>query len=195
MNYIEWKSELETFLVDLPYDEKQKVFSYFSEMYADKREAGYREEEIIAEFGAPYDVARRVLDNGEEEYGALRQQSRKADEERQSEARKERSAIFAVLLTVLAIPAIIAAAAVTFAFCVAGISVIASGLVYLIAAIGIAVDGEAAVGLCAAGLGLVISGAGVMLVPLLHKLVKLMWKAIKKLFTFIKGALTGGGNA
>ena len=61
MTYIKWKDEVEGYLVSLPQEEKQKIFSYFSEMYADKRDAGKSEAQIIEEFGAPYDVAKRIL--------------------------------------------------------------------------------------------------------------------------------------
>lgn len=66
MTYIKWKDEVESYLVDMPQDEKQKLFSYFSEMYADKRDAGISEAQIIEEFGAPYDVAKRILEGGRE---------------------------------------------------------------------------------------------------------------------------------
>lgn len=61
MTYIQWRDELEGQLKSLPDEERQKVFSYFSEMYADKRDAGLTESQIINEFGAPYDVAQRIL--------------------------------------------------------------------------------------------------------------------------------------
>lgn len=61
MKYIQWRDELEGYLRDLPEEERQKIFAYFSEMYADKRDAGMSEREITAEFGAPYDVAQRIL--------------------------------------------------------------------------------------------------------------------------------------
>lgn len=66
MTYIKWKDEVESYLVNMPQDEKQKLFSYFSEMYADKRDAGISEAQIIEEFGAPYDVAKRILEGGKE---------------------------------------------------------------------------------------------------------------------------------
>ncbi|MDE5789096.1 MAG: DUF1700 domain-containing protein [Clostridia bacterium] len=66
MTYIKWKDEVESYLVNMPQDEKQKLFSYFSEMYADKRDAGLSEAQIIEEFGAPYDVAKRILEGGKE---------------------------------------------------------------------------------------------------------------------------------
>ena len=61
MTYIKWKDEVESYLGNLSASEKQKVFSYFAEMYADKRDAGMSEEKIIEGFGAPYDVAQRIL--------------------------------------------------------------------------------------------------------------------------------------
>lgn len=61
MKYIKWQDELEGYLCSLPREEKDKAFSYFSEMYADKREAGMSEEEIVESFGPPYDVAKRIL--------------------------------------------------------------------------------------------------------------------------------------
>ena len=60
MTYIKWKDEVEGYLISLPAEEKQRIFSYFSEMYADKRDAGKSEAQIIEEFGAPYDVAKRI---------------------------------------------------------------------------------------------------------------------------------------
>ena len=61
MTYIKWKDEVESYLIYLSDAEKQKILSYFSEMYADKRDAGKSEAQIIEEFGAPYDVAKRIL--------------------------------------------------------------------------------------------------------------------------------------
>lgn len=61
MTYIKWKDEVESYLINLSDTEKQKILSYFSEMYADKRDAGKSEAQIIEEFGAPYDVAKRIL--------------------------------------------------------------------------------------------------------------------------------------
>lgn len=66
MTYIKWKDEVESYLGNLSEEEKQKIFSYFSEMYADKRDAGKSEEQIIEEFGAPYDVAKRILEGNKE---------------------------------------------------------------------------------------------------------------------------------
>lgn len=61
MTYIEWMDELKKNLLSLPREEQERVSSYFSEIYADKRDAGFSEKQIIAEFGPPYDAAKRVL--------------------------------------------------------------------------------------------------------------------------------------
>lgn len=61
MTYIEWIDELKSYLLEMPQSDRQKVIAYFAEMYADKRDAGFSENEIIKEFGAPYDAAKRIL--------------------------------------------------------------------------------------------------------------------------------------
>ena len=66
MTYIKWKDEVESYLGNLSAEEKQRIFSYFAEMYADKRDAGKSEAQIIEEFGAPYDVAKRILEGSKE---------------------------------------------------------------------------------------------------------------------------------
>lgn len=68
MTYLKWQDELESYLGTLSREERERIFSYFAEMYADKRDAGIPEKEIIEEFGAPYDAAKRILaENGDNE--------------------------------------------------------------------------------------------------------------------------------
>lgn len=70
MTYIKWKDEVESYLYGMSEEEKRKVFSYFAEMYADKRDAGKSEAQIVEEFGAPYDVAKKILSDSRENAGA-----------------------------------------------------------------------------------------------------------------------------
>ncbi|MDE6613273.1 MAG: hypothetical protein K2K28_01815, partial [Clostridia bacterium] len=45
------------------------VLDYYAEAYADRRDAGFTEREIIDDFGAPYDAAQRILsEHGDTEY-------------------------------------------------------------------------------------------------------------------------------
>ncbi|MDE6275047.1 MAG: hypothetical protein K2M75_00765 [Clostridia bacterium] len=61
MTYNEWRDELKSNLLCVPENEMLRVLDYYAEAYADRRDAGYSEREITAEFGAPYDAAQRIL--------------------------------------------------------------------------------------------------------------------------------------
>lgn len=61
MKYNEWRDELKNNLLSVGESERQRVLDYYAEAYADRREAGFSEREIIEEFGAPYDAAQRIL--------------------------------------------------------------------------------------------------------------------------------------
>lgn len=66
MTYNEWRDEIKSNLLCVPEAERRRVLDYYAEAYADRREAGFTEREIIEEFGAPYDAAQRILaDNPE----------------------------------------------------------------------------------------------------------------------------------
>lgn len=60
MTKYEWERRLKKCLRDLPSIEQDKVFDYYDELFADKIECGMREEDIIDEFGSPYEVADRI---------------------------------------------------------------------------------------------------------------------------------------
>jgi len=61
MTYNEWRDELKSNLLSVSESERRRVLDYYAEAYADRRDAGYTEREIIDEFGAPYDAAQRIL--------------------------------------------------------------------------------------------------------------------------------------
>lgn len=61
MTYTEWRDELKDNLLCVSENERRRVLDYYAEAYADRREAGFTEREIIADFGAPYDAAQRIL--------------------------------------------------------------------------------------------------------------------------------------
>ena len=66
MTYNEWRDELKSNLLCVPESEMLRVLDYYAEAYADRRDAGYSEREITAEFGAPYDAAQRILAESEQ---------------------------------------------------------------------------------------------------------------------------------
>ena len=61
MKYNEWRAELKNNLLGVSENERDRVLDYYAEAYADRREAGFSEREIIEEFGAPFDAAQRIL--------------------------------------------------------------------------------------------------------------------------------------
>lgn len=61
MTYNEWRDELKSNLLSVSASERRRVLDYYAEAYADRRDAGYTEREIIEDFGAPYDAAQRIL--------------------------------------------------------------------------------------------------------------------------------------
>ncbi len=63
MTYNEWRDELKSNLLNVSESERYRVLDYYAEAYADRRDAGYSERQIIEDFGAPYDAAQRILLN------------------------------------------------------------------------------------------------------------------------------------
>ena len=68
MTYNEWRDELKNNLLTVSDAERRRVLDYYAEAYADRREAGFTEREIIDGFGAPYDAAQRILYEGADDY-------------------------------------------------------------------------------------------------------------------------------
>ncbi len=65
MTYNEWRDELKSNLLCVSESERRRVLDYYAEAYADRRDAGFTEREIIEDFGAPYDAAQRILGDGQ----------------------------------------------------------------------------------------------------------------------------------
>ncbi len=65
MTYNEWRDELKSNLLCVSENERRRVLDYYAEAYADRRDAGFTEREIIEDFGAPYDAAQRILGDGQ----------------------------------------------------------------------------------------------------------------------------------
>ena len=113
MTYTEWRDELKNNLLSVSEAERRRVLDYYAEAYADRREAGFSEREIISEFGAPYDAAQRILHESDdfgyseapksshfgdsdesrrsERYADAREERRAEREEARCERREERS--------------------------------------------------------------------------------------------------------
>ena len=99
MTYNEWRDELKSNLLCVSESERRRVLDYYAEAYADRRDAGFSEREIIEDFGAPYDAAQRILGENrtesysydyEEEPRSRRDARRQEREERERRREEER---------------------------------------------------------------------------------------------------------
>ena len=94
MTYNEWKDELKSNLLCVSDSERRRVLDYYAEAYADRRDAGFTEREIIEDFGAPYDAAKRILSERGDDYfeepqeAPLSKRDMREIEKRQKEERK-----------------------------------------------------------------------------------------------------------
>lgn len=82
----EWTAELRRRIRRLPDDEIRRVIEYYEELYADKSERGFPENEIISQFGNPADVADKILGDYDAEVSPLQT---RFDERRNAEREKK----------------------------------------------------------------------------------------------------------
>ncbi|MDE6471524.1 MAG: DUF1700 domain-containing protein [Clostridia bacterium] len=204
MTYNEWRDELKCNLLCVPEQERARVLDYYAEAYADRRDAGYAEQEITAEFGAPYDAAQRILsesgeqyfiDNtlemGEDQSDDLKSKSNPTfDCNKQNVAQKssEHTWVFVLLCVIFAIPIfgiLMAMVCVTIGFSVTPFALLIAGVATIGAGVG-ELFADAVSGVVAIGAGLVLFGISLIIMPLFLKLVKLMWKLFIKFFAWLK---------
>lgn len=216
MTYNEWRDELKNNLLSVSESERQKVLDYYAEAYADRREAGFSEREIIADFGAPYDAAQRILcdrsDYSDDPFnGEKRERESKArprqEEERprgdnsntdspedeiksdDSDSIRNNRLLFVLLCLVFAAPLFgifMGMVGVSIGFCVAPFAVLFSGIGIAGGGIGAMVGGQIFTGLAAFGLGLIVVGVGVILTSVFTKILKFIWKLWSDLFKWLK---------
>lgn len=215
MTYTEWRDELKSNLLCVSESERRRVLDYYAEAYADRREAGFSEREIIEEFGAPYDAAQSMLADNQVPYteapadAATPHKTQTAPPVYSPPPPPPRPAIttppqpqpapvndktenntgYVILCVVLAVPVtmfILLAVITTVALCVTPILAIASGGAMVGAAAGTFIAGEVAYGFYVLGVGIAALGVGIALCPLFFKLTALIWKGFPKFFAWLK---------
>lgn len=60
MTYKQWEFELKHLLSGLPEKEIDAATGYYAEIYGDKKDAGFSDEDILKEFGTPEECAERI---------------------------------------------------------------------------------------------------------------------------------------
>lgn len=217
MKYNEWRDELKNNLLSVSEAERRRVLDYYAEAYADRRDAGFTEREIIDDFGAPYDAAQRILSENPEPYSESPRQRKETTRERERYAppppppppppaepyedpRKyspkprqkpdgDASWVFVLLCVIFAIPIFFVILGMTIATVALCVAPFAV-LVSGVITIGAGIGGlftDVMSGAATIASGVMIFGVSLILIPLCCGLVKLMWKVFKKLFTWLKG--------
>lgn len=184
MNYTEWCNELNNNLLSVSKNERRKVLDYYAEAYADRREAGFSEQETINDFGAPNDAARRILTEKDDEVISLRQES--ANNVSLRSASIWVFAFFCIIFWMPLLGLILAMVGITIGFCCVPICVIGIGTVLIGDSIGTMMGGDLYYGLYILGSGIITFGVGIVLCSIFFKLVGLMWKLLKKGFCWLK---------
>ena len=216
MTYNEWRDELKSNLLCVSDAERRRVLDYYAEAYADRREAGFSEREIIDDFGAPYDAAQRILNESVDEEpkdagapkGSAPPPRREEKDERAYDKsasppppsaprpvqKKETSALFIILCIVFCVPLfglVMALAGITFGLCVSPFALIISGAASTIGSMAMMASGDIAYGCYILGGGLIEIGIGIIVMPFVFKLVKLIWKTFRRAVDAVRNVLSG----
>lgn len=220
MTYTEWRDELKSNLLCVSQSEQKRVLEYYAEAYADRREAGYSEREIIEQFGAPYDAAQRILNEDGGAYAVPERKERREEpprpapvrdeyfsepprvyevkpcaKEEKREKRKSKgktSWVFILLCIIFAIPIF----GIILALSAITVAAFIAPFAILIAGIGEIGLGVGTLftsvpdGLMRVGAGLILFGIGVILISVLPRIAKLFWTFFKKVGGFIKSLFT-----
>lgn len=187
MTYNEWIDQLKNHLLNVSEEEKKKVLDYYSEAYADRRDHGYSEEIIIFEFGAPYDAAKKILSNENEEYVA-----NEKVKDNPSNQKNDNGILLALLIIILFIPTVVIVSTLFGLFVgliAANIGIIASGLVEIAVSFVLLVTSDVPTAIMTFGGGLVLVGLGVGVAPWVYQLLKLILGLFNKLYKWLKKKL------
>lgn len=202
MTRYEWERELKKYIAALPKTEQAKIFDYYGEIFEDKIEAGMQEEQIIREFGNPYDVASRILSDFKIEKEKTEEpdlSDKKEETEKEinetptvnAPEKKETSAfsrfiLAAVLFIFVGLPALAVLAGLAFcgvALLVSAVALILGGIFdffYFVAMLGM--YGYSGAYLAHLGIGLMITATGFLLSPLFLFLTKKLFMLCGKIF-------------
>lgn len=187
-----WMERFKKELGALSNRECQEALNYYEELYQDRKDAGYSEEEIIADFLSPEEAAKKIL----EEYGYSREEQKPMKKPKE----KRRHPLLWAFLLILLFPVYVGPLAVLFAVTlvvlivpaslfVAGIAIIGGGILSLFVN-GILVGGSLLVG---GGTSLITVGIGILLIYLLLKIFPKLRNFFRNIFEkfrslFRKGA-------
>ena len=214
MKYNEWVTQLNANLLGVTEAERRKVLDYYAEAYADRRAAGFSENEIIDGFGAPYDAAQAILENDafvetepknstrmhETEQNSYQSSyspppSPYAPPPRTENTKKDYTWVFVILCIIFAVPLfglIMGMVGITIGFAVAPFAMIVSGIAQAFHGIFTAVfSASVGEGIAEMGIGLIVFGVGIALANVFFTVVKWMWRLFTKFFKWLSRLFKG----
>lgn len=99
-----WFSEFRRTISILPTSEINKAEEYYKELFEDKKDAGYTENEIIESFGSPYQAANGVIEEYMRENPDFHREEPISPSKPHSTSREDNRAIWVVLCIVFFFP-------------------------------------------------------------------------------------------
>ena len=194
MNRREWEKQFKKRLSSLPKSERAKALEYYGEMYADRRDAGMTEKEILREFGDPAGAAEQLAADLRADAGGTNETAHGGREATAGDT-AARVFVAALLFLFVGIPLL----AIVFCLAAAGAALFVSGFALILAGFADFVyfvvqmcmqSGSGAL-VAHLGLGLGIAAAGFLLTPLFLDLTKIFYRLCGKIFTVTGRIITG----
>lgn len=159
MTYKKWEYELKCLLQGEPKKEVEELTRYYAEIYGDKKDAGYSDDDILMEFGTPEECAEKFRSENASESG-----NRKFEFKLPPADKLVKLSLLTVFVYIPLASVIISAIATLAAFSISGAGVALGGAASVILSfIHLASGNGAAVFLSMLGLGLAAIGAGVLI--------------------------------
>ena len=170
----------------MKFSEKKKIIEYYNEIYGDKADSGMTEEEILAGFGTPQEVARKILEESGLEY------KEPAKETRNFPSFVVGMVVFTLFIGIPLLSVAVSVVGAAFSVFVSGFAAGIVGIVYvLVAPLYYFVNGMAGMAIVAwMGLGIVAVGVGIFLViggwyALKYSIIG-SWKIFKSIYKWRK---------
>lgn len=194
MNRREWEKLFKKRLSSLPKSERTKALEYYGEMYADRRDAGMTEEEILHEFGDPNGAAEKIAADLREDAEAA---GGAAHDRREATAGDTAARLFAAILLFIFVG--LPLLAVIFCLAAAGAALFVSGFALILGGfadfiyfvVQMCIQGGSGALTAHLGIGLGIAAAGFLLTPLFLYLTKILFRLCGKVFTVTGRIITG----
>ena len=190
MTYKKWEYELKCLLQGEPKKEVEELTRYYAEIYGDKKDAGYSDEDILIEFGTPEECAEKFRAENAVESG------KKKFEFKLPPADKLVKLSLLTIFVYLPLACVILSAIATVAgFAFGGAGIALGGVASVILSfVHLATGNGAAVFLSMLGLGLAAIGAGALIAIAFFYATKYSIKSVYKIAILIYEKIKKGAE-